>query len=103
MRCLNAALLKSTECFGRVQEYYAFIDDEAGTGSRKLGFFAWLYCCLAVVETAVVVKFGRGMFPKPWPAHVLWFWGIVGAAFVAVMGVWVLRIRAAERRKLKAA
>jgi len=86
-----------------LQEYYAFIDDEGGNGGRKLGFFAWLYCCLAVVETAVVVKFGKGMFPKSWPSHVLWFWGVVGSTFTVVMLVWVLRIRWAQLRKAKTA
>ncbi len=70
---------------------------------RKLGFFAWLYVSLAVVETAVVVKFGRGMFPKPWPPHVLWFWGCVGAAFAAIMAVWSLRLRNSGGGKTKAA
>jgi phosphatidylserine synthase 2 len=83
------------------KEYYAFIDDDSGSGRRKLGFFAWLYCCLAVVETAVVVKFGRGMFPTPWPAHVLWFWGVVGSTFTVVMLVWMLRIRGAQLQKAK--
>ena len=41
-----------------LQEYYAYIDGESG--NQKLGFFAWLYASLAVVETAIVVKFGRG-------------------------------------------
>ena len=86
-----------------MQEYYAFIEDDSGAGGRKLGFFAWLYCCLAVVETAVVIKFGRGMFPKPWPTHVLWFWGMVGTVFALVMGLWVLRIRTAEQRRVRAA
>lgn len=81
------------------KEYYAFIDDQSG--NRKLGFFAWLYVSLAVVEMAVVVKFGHGMFPAPWPAHVLWFWGSVAAVFTAIMAVWSLRLHG-SRQKAKA-
>lgn len=87
-----------------LQEYYAYIDDESNSGSRKLGFFAWLYCCMAFVETAVIIKFSRGMFPAPWPAHILWFWGVVSSTFTIVMAVWVLRRHsAAEQQKAKAA
>lgn len=71
------------------KEYYAFIDGESG--NQKLGFFAWLYASLAIVETAVVVKFGNGMFTRPWPAHVLWFWSIVGVTFTLILVTWVLR------------
>jgi hypothetical protein len=86
-----------------LQEYYAYIDDTSAVGSRKLGFFAWLYCSMAVVETAVVIKFGRGMFPEPWPAHVLWFWGTVVSAFTVIMSLWVLRVRSrVESAKVKA-
>lgn len=60
---------------------------------RKLGFFAWLYASLAVVESAIVVKFGKGMFPKPWPSYVLWFWGTLMATYAAVMIIWSMRLR----------
>lgn len=70
------------------------------TCRRKLGFFAWLYASLAVVESAIVVKFGRGMFPKPWPSHVLWFWGTLVVAYAAIMIIWTMRLRQ-TRNKIK--
>jgi phosphatidylserine synthase 2 len=104
-RCSSSVVVipRSLDSSHTLQEYYAYIDDTAVNGSRKLGFFAWLYCSMAVVETAVVIKFGRGMFPEPWPAHVLWFWIIVGTSFAVIMSVWVLRMRSrVEASKVKA-
>lgn len=81
-----------------VKEYYAFCDKAHGD-SKQLGFFAWLYVSLAVIESAIVVKHGRGMFPEAWPSHVLCFWGFTATIFTAVMIAWTLRRR---QTKMKA-
>ena len=43
-----------------MQEYYDFIESDPRTAFHKLGPFAWLSVAIALVETLVVVKFGRG-------------------------------------------
>jgi len=40
----------------------------------------------------IAVKFGRGLYPQPWPRHVLVSWSVVSAAFVTVLAVWQIRL-----------
>lgn len=85
------------------KEYYTFIDSDESDIFNKLGPFAWLATAVALAETLLCLKFGAGMFPEPWPARVLWAWGLSSALFVAFMAAWGLRIRRREqRRKAKA-
>lgn len=44
------------------------------------------------LETMIAVKFGRGLYPQPWPRHVLVSWAVVSAAFVTVLLVWQIRL-----------
>ena len=37
------------------------------------------------------------MFPKPWPPHVLWFWGVTGSAFTMLMLLWSYHSRSKSR------
>ena len=55
---------------------------------NKLGPFAWLGIALSLVETLIVIKFGRGMFPNQWPRNTLLAWGFTGGLFALVMTVW---------------
>jgi phosphatidylserine synthase 2 len=84
------------------KEYYTFIDSEETDVFNKLGPFAWLGAAVAVAETLICVKFGAGMFPKPWPPRVLYAWGLSACAFVLFLGGWTLRERAQARLKVKA-
>ena len=68
------------------KEYYTFIASEETDIFNKLGPFAWLATAVAVAETLVCIKFGRGMFPKPWPSSVLLAWGTAGLVFAVFMG-----------------
>ena len=65
-----------------------FIETEQVDLFNKLGPFAWLGIALSFVETLVVIKFGRGLFPNQWPRNTLLAWGIVGGVFALVMSVW---------------
>lgn len=40
----------------------------------------------------IAVKFGRGLYTKPWPRSVVVSWGVAGSAFVVVLFAWQLRI-----------
>ena len=73
------------------KEYYTFIDSEETDIFNKLGPFAWLATAVAVGETLVCVKFGRGMFPKPWPSTVLLIWGAAALTFASFMAIWATR------------
>lgn len=67
---------------------YVFIDSNETDFVNKLGTFAWLAIATAIVETLIVVKFGRGMFPHPWPRNTLLVWGAALAVFSVVMVSW---------------
>ena len=73
------------------KEYYIFIDSKETDIFNKLGPFAWLATAVAVAETLVCAKFGRGMFPKPWPTTVLLAWGAAGLTFASFIMVWAVR------------
>jgi hypothetical protein len=94
----SARNLNFPEAFLRKRVRSALTGDAGGV-RRQLGFFAWLYVSLAVIESAIVVKHGRGMFPEAWPSHVLCFWGFTATIFTAVMIAWTLRRR---QTKMKA-
>jgi phosphatidylserine synthase 2 len=73
------------------KEWYMFIESDQSNAFNKLGVFGWLAGALAIIETLICIKFGTGLFPKPWPAHVLWCWGAVGVAFAVVFALWSAR------------
>ena len=54
---------------------------------------------MAHASDIAAVQFGRGMFPKPWPPHVIWFWGVVGSAFTASMLMWIYHNRRQPKTK----
>lgn len=74
-----------------VREWYVFIESDEGDILNKLGPFAWLGSASVCIEVLIIIKFGRRMFPEPWPPRVLITWGAVLSVFVTVMTVWSLR------------
>ena len=64
-----------------------FINSNETDIVNKLGPFAWLAIAVGTVETLIVVKFGRGLFPKAWPRNTLLAWGASGGVFAAGHGV----------------
>lgn len=82
------SLTKNMPNFFPLQEYYEFIESDSPDIFRKLGSFAWLGVAIAFVETMVVIKFGRGMFPQPWPKKVLITWGLAIGGLTAILTVW---------------
>ena len=87
-----------------VREWYLFCESDNSDLFNKLGPSAWLACAVVLAECLVCVKFGRGMFPEPWPPRVLWAWGSFLGVFGLFMAVWSVRFyllapRAASKRK----
>jgi phosphatidylserine synthase 2 len=82
-----------------LQEYYEFIDSGQTDLFRKVGTFAWLGMAVAFVETLAAIKFGHGLFPQPWPKHVLIAWGTVATVFLAVFTTWTVRFYRTEGGK----
>ena len=74
-----------------MQEYYEFIESDSSDGFAKLGVYAWLGIAISFVETLAVVKFGKGLFPQPWPRKVLRAWGGVVALCAVTFGTWCVR------------
>ncbi|KAL4540689.1 hypothetical protein Ndes2526B_g07525 [Nannochloris sp. 'desiccata'] len=74
-----------------IKEYYEFIDSGDTDLFRKVGTFAWLGMAVAFIETLATIKFGHGLFPQPWPKHVLVAWGTVAIVFLIVFSTWTVR------------
>lgn len=84
------------------REYYEFLERlRRGENYLKLGPFAWLGVALAITETLVSIKFGRGMFPEPWPRSTLIAWGTVAGLFTLVMTIWSIRFYSRQPSKRK--
>ena len=83
------------------KEYYTFIASKETDIFNKLGPFAWLATAVAVAETLVCIKFGRGMFPKPWPSSVLLAWSTAGLVFAVFMSVWAVRYHRVPPSEIK--
>lgn len=61
-----------------------------------------------MAETLTIIKFGKGMFPQPWPRKVVLAWGSVLGAVALTIGFWSLRFyylkpRAARQKSKRAA
>ena len=82
-----------------LQEYYEFIESNSSDVFTKLGPFAWLTIAIALAETLAVIKFGKGMFPAPWPRGVLLAWGAAAAVFGTVFALWCVRFYVLEPRR----
>jgi hypothetical protein len=53
------------------------------------------------LETMLAIKFGRGLYPKPWPRAVLASWTVAIVLCVVLLLVWQLRVW--QRQRCKAA
>ena len=52
------------DVFPALRRYYEFITDPT-PNFRKLGFFAWIYMALAIIETLIVIKVRVCSFQEP--------------------------------------
>ncbi|KAG0591947.1 hypothetical protein KC19_1G214000 [Ceratodon purpureus] len=59
---------------------------------KKLGAFCWLALAIAIVETLICIKFGRGLYPKPMPRFVFWFWATLSATLVLFLSTWTIKV-----------
>jgi len=66
-----------------VREYYHWIIDK---NCKRLGPMAWLCCAVALTETLIIFKFGRGMFPAEHPKEVIYPW----VAFAVIFTLWFI-------------
>lgn len=44
------------------------------------------------LETMIAVKFGKGLYTKPWPHSVVVSWAVAGTVFAVVLSIWQLLI-----------
>jgi len=82
------------------RDYYNFIEADSLSLS-KLGSFAWLGLALAVVETLVVMKFGHGLFPEPWPTKTVAIWSTVLGVSSVMFIVWCVKFYVIDKQHLK--
>ena len=84
------------------RQYYNFIECE-NLSLNKIGAFAWLGLALAIVETLIVIKFGHGMFPKPWPATTIAVWSVVFVMFTVTFTAWCVKFYILDRNPARQA
>ncbi|GAB4819217.1 hypothetical protein N2152v2_006263 [Parachlorella kessleri] len=84
-----------------LKEWYEFIDSESTDIFNKLGTYAWLAVAMAFGETLVVIKFAKGLFPQPWPRHVVLAWSIFGAALTTGLAAWSFQYYVVRKEHLK--
>lgn len=88
-------------CACHAQDYYEFVESESGDIFTKLGTYAWLAMAIAFVETIMVAKFGKGLFPQPWPRSVLLAWGSAATVFSVAFALWCWQYYIAAPRRLQ--
>ena len=63
---------------------------------KRLGTMAWLSSAILSLEVLISVKFGKGMFPVPWPFPVVAAWSAALVVFflwcVFYWGFWIRRV-----------
>jgi phosphatidylserine synthase 2 len=79
-----------------IREYNSFLQDRKPI--KKLGAFCWLALAIAIVETLICIKFGRGLYPKPMPRFVFWFWTSVVMALILFLSAWTIKIYVDSQR-----
>lgn len=58
---------------------------------------------MLALETMLAIKFGRGLYPKPWPHAVLASWAVAVVVAVTLLAVWQLRLWRRHRGKAASA
>ncbi|KAH9558976.1 hypothetical protein CY35_06G035300 [Sphagnum magellanicum] len=73
-----------------IREYNSFLQTRKPT--KKLGAFCWLAVAIAIVETLICVKFGRGLYPRPMPDWIFWSWMTAGVGLILFLSVWTYKL-----------
>jgi len=86
-----------------VREWYEFIEGKHSALELgvfpKLGSFIWIAIATTCVETMCAIKFGRGLYPNPWPRSVVLAWSIgLGVGVLVLVGWQGLRLHKAWGR-----
>lgn len=84
-----------------VREWYVFIESDSRDVFNKLGPFAWLGSAVVLTEVLIIVKFGRRMFPEPWPPRVLYVWVAFLAISAVAMTIWSIQHYVLGHRRQK--
>ena len=42
---------------------------------------AWLASAILGTELLICIKYGKGMYPNPWPSHIVLIWSVALGSF----------------------
>ncbi|BBN16349.1 phosphatidylserine synthase 2 [Marchantia polymorpha subsp. ruderalis] len=73
-----------------IREYNSFLQNNKPI--KKLGAFCWLAVAIVILEVLICVKFGRGLFPKPMPTWIFWFWVTAGIVSLLTLIGWSIKL-----------
>ncbi|KAL2612016.1 hypothetical protein R1flu_023708 [Riccia fluitans] len=82
-----------------IREYNSFLQNNKPI--KKLGTFCWLAIAIVILEVLICVKFGRGLFPKPMPLWIFWFWVTAGVLSVVALVGWSIKLGFDRKRPLQ--
>jgi len=91
-------LLIFTIALPAVREYYEYITNPR---LRRLGPHAWTILACIGLEMLVCMKLGKGEFPSPMPAHIMWGWVIFVLCTAGVFAWVTLRYYLRKQKKEK--
>jgi len=66
-----------------IRESYQFATQSS---CKRLGTMAWLASAILGTEVLISLKYGTGMFPNPWPTHIVLTWSVA----LALFGLWII-------------
>lgn len=62
---------------------------------------AWLASAILGTELLICIKYGKGMYPNPWPSHIVLIWSVALGSFaifsIVYWGYWVRRNNTKEK------
>ncbi|GAB4840347.1 heat shock protein Pss1, variant 3 [Ancistrocladus abbreviatus] len=80
-----------------IREYNSYLQDRKLV--KKVGAFCWLSLAICIVELLICIKFGHGLYPKPMPRWLVFFWISIGVGLSIFLLAWSWQLHRTSRKK----
>ncbi|GAB2280019.1 heat shock protein Pss1 [Dionaea muscipula] len=80
-----------------IREYNSYLQDRKPV--KKVGAFCWLSIAICIVELLICIKFGHGLYPKPMPLWLVFFWISIGIGLCIFLLAWSWQLHRTSRKK----